>query len=92
MRVRFTIAHEKWAAAEQYAKDTNRSTSELICEAIDQLMARYPKRRHATETDLDVLTDKVAKKLRLRYPQVPPGSKGPGLLGVDWNRIGGRPS
>jgi hypothetical protein len=70
-RRRFIIADDKWDRVVEYAEDTNRTTSELICEALDQIMARYPKRRHATECDLDALAIKVAEIIALRYPQVP---------------------
>ena len=71
MRARITIDTELWQRVCQYAKDTNRTTSELICESLEQIMARYPKRRHLTETDLNELSDKVATIIALRYPQVP---------------------
>lgn len=68
MRVRFTIDAAAWRAACEYAELTNRSPSELIAEALEQIRARYPKRRRSTETDLDVLAGKVAEKLALQVP------------------------
>jgi hypothetical protein len=68
MRVRFSIDSAKWTDALAYAEATNRSPSELICEALDQIQARYPKRRHATETSLIELAVKVADILGLQVP------------------------
>jgi predicted transcriptional regulator len=68
MRIRFTIDDARWSRVQEYAEATNRTTSELICEALDQIQARYPKRRHAAETELDVLASKVAAILRLQVP------------------------
>jgi hypothetical protein len=59
-RRRFIIADDKWERVVEYAEDTHRTTSELICEALDQIMARYPKRHHCAETDIDSLAQKVA--------------------------------
>ena len=67
-RVRFTIDPERWARACEYAEATNRTPSELVCEALDQMQARYPKRPHTTETDLDALVSKIAARLGLRVP------------------------
>jgi tRNA A37 N6-isopentenylltransferase MiaA len=67
-RRRFTIDDARWSRALEYAEATNRTPSELVCEALDQIQARYPKRRHATETDVDVLAGKVAGLLGLRVP------------------------
>lgn len=50
MRVRITIDPEKWNRALAYAKDTNRSPSELVCEALDQIQARYPKTPRCNKT------------------------------------------
>lgn len=66
MRVRFTIDNDRWARAREYAEATNRTPSELVAEALDQMQARYPKRRQCVETDLDVLAAKVAEKLGLQ--------------------------
>jgi hypothetical protein len=72
MRVRITVGSPVWwEKVLAYATDTNRTPSELVCEALDQIMARYPKRRHGAECGLDALAIKVAEKLGLRYPQVP---------------------
>lgn len=68
MRVRFTTDKAAWARACEYAKATNRTPSELVAEALEQIQARYPKRRGYTETELDVLCSKVAVKLGLRVP------------------------
>jgi len=71
MRIRFTPKSlEWWNTVCQYAADTHRSPSELICEALEQIMARYPKRRHSVDLDLDVLADKVANIIAQKYPQV----------------------
>ena len=72
MRVRFSIDPAAWARACEYAELTHRSPSELVVEALEQLQARYPKRRHASETDIDALVDEVCKRIALRYPQVHP--------------------
>jgi hypothetical protein len=72
IRVRFTTrSQEFWNTVLQYAKDTNRTPSELVNEALEQMMARYPKRRHEAKFDLDALADKVATIIAQRYPQVP---------------------
>jgi hypothetical protein len=69
MRVRITVGSAVWwDKVLAYATDTNRTPSELVCEALEQIMARYPKRRQCVETDLDVLAAKVAKKLSLHVP------------------------
>jgi hypothetical protein len=75
-RRRVTISDDLWTRSCQYAKDTNRSHSELISESLEQIMARYPVKRNGhqmTNIDLDVLASKVADILRLRYPHVPSG-------------------
>jgi hypothetical protein len=60
-RRRFTRDADKWEFDCEYAKATNRTPTQLINEALDQMEARYPiKRRHATEVDLDTLASKVA--------------------------------
>ena len=71
MRPRFTIDADKWKRACEYAELTNRTPSELVVEALEQIQARYPKRRHASELTLEALADKVADIIALRYPQVP---------------------
>ena len=68
MRVRFSIDSEAWKRACEYAESTHRTPSELICEALAQIEARYPKRRHETEKDFDVLVSQVAAKLGLQVP------------------------
>ena len=69
MRARFTISPEAWARAREYAKATNRTPSELVVEALEQIQARYPsKRHHATETDIDVLAGKVAAIIASKVP------------------------
>ena len=68
-RRRVTIPDDLWNRACQYAKDTNRSTSELVCESLEQIMARYPVKRNglkSTEIDLDSLASKVAERLCLK--------------------------
>jgi hypothetical protein len=78
-RRRVTIPDDLWSRICQYAKDTNRSTSELVCEALEQIMARYPVKRNgpkSTEIDIHALAHEVADILRLRYPQVPSGPSG----------------
>jgi len=75
-RRRVTIPDDLWNRACQYAKDTNRSTSELVCESLEQIMARYPVKRNShksAEVDIHALALEVAEILRLRYPQVPSG-------------------
>lgn len=73
MRARFTIDKARWSRACEYAEATNRTPSELVAEALEQIQARYPKRRQCVETDLDVLAGKVARLLSL---QVPAGTSG----------------
>jgi exonuclease V gamma subunit len=43
IRRRFTISSELLAEAEQYAEGTNRKFSDLVCEALQQMMSRYPR-------------------------------------------------
>lgn len=64
MRARFTIPSAAWGRARAYAEATNRTPSELICEALDQIQKRYPRGFHTAETDLDILAAKVAEKLK----------------------------
>ena len=73
VRVRFSIEKLRWQKACEYAEATNRTPTELICEALEQMQTRYPKRPRCTETELDVLAAKVASKLSL---QVPAGTSG----------------
>jgi predicted RNA-binding protein with PIN domain len=64
MRVRFTITSDRWEQAKEYAKATNRTTSELINEALEQIQARYSKRhRSPAESELDALSVLVADRL-----------------------------
>lgn len=63
LRVRLTLNRATWKNALEYADATHRSPSELVEEAIDQIMARYPKRPRSDATDLDALAAKVAKIL-----------------------------
>jgi hypothetical protein len=64
MRPRFTISTEKWKRACEYAEATNRTPSELVNEALDQIQSRYPKPKKAIETyDLSLLVEKVAERL-----------------------------
>lgn len=74
--MRFAIDAADWDRACEYAKATNRTPSELVAESLDQIQARYPKRRQYVETDLDVLAAKVA---RLLASQVPAGTSGANL-------------
>lgn len=68
MRRRFTIDEDRWHKALEYAKATNRTPSELICEALDQMQARYPKRRQEPKYSNMALAADVAKILRLQVP------------------------
>jgi hypothetical protein len=73
MRVRFTAkSREWWDAVMDYAEATNRTPSELVCEALDQIQARYPKKSaKASDTDLSALASRVVDIIVQRYPQVP---------------------
>lgn len=73
MRPRFTITPEKWRKACDYAKATNRTPSELVVEALEQIQARYPKRHHCAESELDDIVSKVSARLGL---QVQAGTSG----------------
>jgi hypothetical protein len=64
MRPRFTTTADKWRKACEYAEATNRTPSELVNEALDQIQSRYPKPKKAIETyDLALLVEKVAERL-----------------------------
>ena len=65
MRVRFTTDKAAWARACEYAKATNRTPSELVSEALDQIQARYPKRRGCDETGIGALRAEVRALRRL---------------------------
>ena len=73
IRPRFTITPEKWRKACDYAKATNRTPSELVVEALEQIQARYPKRHHCAESELDDMVAKVSARLGL---QVQAGTSG----------------
>jgi len=45
VRKRFTMSASLLTQAEAYARADNRTFSELVCEAVRQMMARYPKAR-----------------------------------------------
>jgi len=45
VRKRFTMSASILTQAEAYARADNRTFSELVCEAVRQMMARYPKAR-----------------------------------------------
>lgn len=65
MRVRFTTDKAAWDRACKYAKATNRTPSELVAEALEQIQARYPKRRQGAETGIDALRAEVRALRRL---------------------------
>jgi len=44
VRKRFTIAEDQLLLAEEYAKATNRTLSELVVEALFQIRHRYPRK------------------------------------------------
>jgi len=67
-RRRFTIDDARWARACEYAEATNRTPSELICEALDQIEARYPKHAKINETDEDRIITRIMAKLALQVP------------------------
>jgi hypothetical protein len=71
MRVRFTIDSERWEKALAYAKATNRTSSELICEALDQIEARYPKRPQAGPKGGDASLSHLMAIFDHRYLRVP---------------------
>jgi hypothetical protein len=63
MRVRFTAESlDWWNTVLDYAKAKRMEPSALICESLDQMMARYPKRRQPSE--IDIIAEKVAEKLK----------------------------
>jgi hypothetical protein len=68
LRVRLTVDGGIWRRAVVYAADTNRTPAELVDEALEQIMARYPRRRQAAETDVEALAAKVAEILATRVP------------------------
>lgn len=68
MRVRFTVDKAAWTRACEYATATHRTPSELVVEALEQMQARYPKRRQYTETEVDAMVIQVAAKLGLQVP------------------------
>jgi NRPS condensation-like uncharacterized protein len=44
VRKRFTIPEDQMLLAEEYAKATNRTLSELVVEALFQIRHRYPRK------------------------------------------------
>jgi len=73
MRARFTIAAPAWGRARAYAEATNRTPSELICEALDQIQARYPKTPRCNETCEERVMARILANLA---PRVPAGTFG----------------
>lgn len=68
MRPRFTIDADRWKCACEYAAATNRTPSELVVEALDQIQARYPKKARRNESDVERLAVQVAALLGLQVP------------------------
>lgn len=67
-RVRLTLDRTTWERSLEYAEDTHRTPAKLVEEALEQIMARYPKRPRHAETDLDALAAKVAEIIATRVP------------------------
>ena len=76
MRIRFTIDSASWKRACEYAEATNRTFTELVCEALDQLQARYPKRPRCDATCEERVMARVLAQLT---PQVHAGTSGADL-------------
>ena len=72
VRRRFTIPEDQLQLAEEYAKATNRTLSELVVEALFQIRHRYPRKdtkraQNSIEDRLCVLESRSAQ----RYGPVP---------------------
>ncbi len=78
IRKRFLIDETQILRAEEYAIDTNRTFSELVQEALKQMMRRYPvKREKGHKTALKSLEGRICeleKKIDSGYTQVHPGT------------------
>lgn len=74
VRKRFTMSGSLLAQAEAYARADNRTFSELVCEAVRQMMARYPKaQKNGQFAGEKPLVEKVAdleRKIAQLYTQV----------------------
>lgn len=74
VRKRFTMSASLLAQAETYARADNRTFSELVCEAVRQMMARYPKaQKNDPFPGEKPLVEKVAeleRKIAQLYTQV----------------------
>jgi hypothetical protein len=73
-RTRITIPTDLLVEARQYARDTNRTFSEFVAEAIGQHMARYP-RKHKNghgepEKNLEARIVDLERQIALLYTQV----------------------
>jgi hypothetical protein len=69
MRVRFTAkSSEWWDGVLAYAEATNRTPSELVCEALDQIQARYPKRPRSNESEEERIIRRILDRLPPRVP------------------------
>jgi hypothetical protein len=68
MRARFTIADSAWGRAQAYAEATNRTPSELICEALDQIQARYPKTPRCNGTCEERVIARILADLASQVP------------------------
>jgi hypothetical protein len=67
-RRRFTIDDAQWGRALEYAKLTNRTPSQLICEALDQIQTRYPKTPRCNGTCEERVTARILADLASRVP------------------------
>lgn len=75
VRIRLTLDRSTWERSLKYAEATHRIPSDLVEEALDQMMARYPRRPRRTENDLDALAAKVAEIIATRVPAGTSGGK-----------------
>ena len=78
VRKRFMIDEDQLREAEKYALATNRSFSELVKEALKQMMCRYPLQREKShKTALESLQrrlDELEHRVELGYTRVHQGS------------------
>ena len=86
MRQRFTIDPAAWKRACEYAALTNRTPSELIVEALEQMQARYPKQPKID----DGMEERIFKRvLASLASQVPAGTLQDDLDDISWARHDG---
>jgi hypothetical protein len=80
VRRRFTIPEDQLLLAEEYAKASNRTLSELVVEALFQIRHRYPRKdvkraQNSIEDRLRVLESRNEQ----RYGPVPYRASGEGV-------------